>query len=161
MEAAKVSGLFLSLFLSPVVFIETRPASSQILRTLPASNSRFSGRNGMSSHGLLLRLFLSQGFFSVLRALQYIRTYSDNIGITHYLCSRLDAVPTEELADKWLLVWYVDASLPCILLLTFTGSHLLVTTPSSKSSALESFVLAKAQQSTHLALLVRSSINVT
>jgi len=115
----------------------------------------------MSSHGLLLRLFLSQGFFSVLRALQYIRSYSDNIGITHYLCSRLDAVPTEELADKWLLIWCVDASLCCILLLIFTGSHLLVTTPSSKSSALESFVLAKAQQSTHLALLVRSSTSVT
>ncbi len=74
----------------------------------------------MSSHGLLLRLFLSQGFFSVLRALQYTRTYSDNIGITHYLCSRLDAVPADELADKWLLVWCVNGSLCCNLLLSYS-----------------------------------------
>lgn len=114
----------------------------------------------MSSHGLLLRLFLSQGFFSVLHALQYIRTYSDNIGITHYLCSRLDAVPTDELADKWPLIWCVDASLFCSPVLIVTGSHLLVISPSSKSSALESFVLAKAQQSTHLALMVRLSTSM-
>lgn len=113
MELAKLSGL--SFPFVPVVFIETRPASSQIHHTLPTSGSHFQhasgSENGMSSHGLLLRLFLSQGFFSVLRALQYTRTYSDNIGITHYLCSRLDAVPTDELADKWLLIWCVDASL--------------------------------------------------
>lgn len=115
---------------------------------------RKGSENGMSSHGLLLRLFLSQGFFSVLHALQYIRTYSDNIGITHYLCSRLDAVPTDELADKWPLIWCVDASLFFSRFLMVTGSHLLVISPSSKSSALESFVLAKAQQSTHLALMV-------
>ena len=130
------------------------------LRVGLAFSRRSEPENGMSSHGLLLRLFLSQGFFSVLHALQYIRTYSDNIGITHYLCSRLDAVATEELADKWPLVWCVDASVFWIPLLIFTGSHLLVTTPSSKSSALESFVLAKAKQSTHLALLVRSSTSV-
>jgi hypothetical protein len=59
----------------------------------------------MSSHALLLRLFLSPGFFSVLRALQYIRNYSDNIGITHYLTRRLNQVPVDELADKWMLVW--------------------------------------------------------
>lgn len=61
----------------------------------------------MSSHALLLRLFLSPGFFSVLRALQYIRNYSDNVGITHWLTRKLsNDVPIEELADKWMLVWY-------------------------------------------------------
>ncbi|PVF98922.1 kinase-like protein [Serendipita vermifera] len=89
----------------------------------------------MSSHALLLRLFLSPGFFSVLRALQYIRNYSDNIGITHYLTRRLGQVPVDELADKWMLV-----------------CNLLVTRP-SKSTALEVFVLRKAEESTLLALL--------
>ena len=48
MEAAKMSGLFLSLFPSPspVGFIETRPASSQVLHTLLANNSRFSAVEG-------------------------------------------------------------------------------------------------------------------
>jgi len=46
MEAAKLSGLSLSLFPSTVVFIETRPASSQILHTLLASSSRFSTVGG-------------------------------------------------------------------------------------------------------------------
>jgi hypothetical protein len=161
MAAAKLNGLFLSLSPSPVVL--PRDASDTGPESPYASCewlSPFCCRNGseneMSSHGLLLRLFLSQGFFSVLRALQYIRTYSDNIGITHYLCSRLDAVPTDELADKWPLIWCVDASLFCSTFLISTGSHLLVISPSTKSSALESFVLGKAQQSTHLALMVRS-----
>ena len=61
----------------------------------------------MSSHALLLRLFLAPGFFSVYRALQYIRNYSDNVGITHYLTHRLDHVPTDELAETWMLIWYL------------------------------------------------------
>ncbi|CCA66930.1 related to PIK1-phosphatidylinositol 4-kinase [Serendipita indica DSM 11827] len=89
----------------------------------------------MSSHNLLLRLFLAPGFFSVYRALQYIRNYSDNVGITHYLTHRLDQVPTDELAETWMLI-----------------CHLLVTRP-SQSAALETFVLRKAQESTVLALL--------
>lgn len=34
----------------------------------------------MYSHALLLRLFLSNSFFSVHVALQYLRLYADNIG---------------------------------------------------------------------------------
>lgn len=106
----------------------------------------------MSSHGLLLRLFQSPGFFSVLRALQYIRIYSDNIGITHYLTRRLSQLPAHELADKWMLVWLV-LSILCTICSDDYSSHLLVTRPSA-STALESLVLKKAEESTLIALLV-------
>ncbi|KAG9055988.1 Phosphatidylinositol 4-kinase pik1alpha (PI4-kinase)(PtdIns-4-kinase) [Serendipita sp. 407] len=107
----------------------------------------------MSSHALLLRLFVSPGFFSVLRALQYIRNYSDSIGITHYLTRRLSSVPVDELADKWMLIWYINHYLtPLISKPPGHRSHLLVTRP-SKSTALEVFVLRKAEESTLLALL--------
>lgn len=42
MEAAKLNGLFLHSSRLPLSFIETRPASSQIVHTLLASSSRFS-----------------------------------------------------------------------------------------------------------------------
>ena len=57
------------------------------------------------SHALLLRLFLSPSFFSVHVALQYLRTYADNIGITYYLTGRLRELDIEELRDVWGFVW--------------------------------------------------------
>ncbi|KAF8495605.1 hypothetical protein JB92DRAFT_2992497 [Gautieria morchelliformis] len=86
----------------------------------------------MYSHALILRLFLSNSFFSVHAALQYLRLYADNIGITHYLTSRLRELPTPELWDVWGFI-----------------CHLLVTRP-SKSVALECFVVERAEQSTHI-----------
>lgn len=76
----------------------------------------------MYSHALLLRLFLSNSFFSVHVALQYLRLYADNIGgldsvlatpfslyyvqgITHYLTGRLRELPALELWDVWGFVW--------------------------------------------------------
>ncbi|KAJ3507872.1 hypothetical protein NLJ89_g6059 [Agrocybe chaxingu] len=55
----------------------------------------------MSSHALLLRLFLSSSFFSVHVALKYLLIYSDNIGITYYLTRRLKALDVHELRDVW------------------------------------------------------------
>ncbi|KAG8716197.1 Phosphatidylinositol 4-kinase pik1alpha (PI4-kinase)(PtdIns-4-kinase) [Ceratobasidium sp. 423] len=87
------------------------------------------------SHALLLRLFLAPSFFSVHVALQYLKTYPDNIGITHYLTGRLREFDLKELEDVWGFI-----------------CHLLVTRP-SKSTALEVFVVEKAEQSTHIAIL--------
>ncbi|CAE6433777.1 unnamed protein product [Rhizoctonia solani] len=87
------------------------------------------------SHALLLRLFLAPSFFSVHVALQYLKTYPDNIGITHYLTGRLREFDIKELEDVWGFI-----------------CHLLVTRP-SKSTALEVFVVEKAEQSTHIATL--------
>ncbi|KAF8590602.1 kinase-like protein [Ramaria rubella] len=89
----------------------------------------------MYSHGLLLRLFLSNSFFSVHVALQYLRLYADNIGITHYLTGRLRELPAQELWDVWGFI-----------------CHLLVARP-SKSVALECFVVERAEQSTHISML--------
>ncbi|KAG7092493.1 hypothetical protein E1B28_008844 [Marasmius oreades] len=87
------------------------------------------------SHALLLRLFLTPSFFSVHVALQYLKTYSDNIGITYYITRRLRDLDISELRDVWGFI-----------------CHLLLTRP-SKSRALECFVVDVAQRSTHIALL--------
>ncbi|EPQ58102.1 hypothetical protein GLOTRDRAFT_72143 [Gloeophyllum trabeum ATCC 11539] len=87
------------------------------------------------SHALLLRLFLSPSFFSVHIALQYLRLYADNIGITYYLTRRLRELDVEELRDVWGFI-----------------CHLLVTRP-SKSRALECFVVDTCRRSTHIAML--------
>ncbi|KDQ07933.1 hypothetical protein BOTBODRAFT_180280 [Botryobasidium botryosum FD-172 SS1] len=90
---------------------------------------------GFGSHSLLLRLFLSPTYFSVHVALQYLAIYPDNIGITHYLCGRLREIKTDDLQDLWGFI-----------------CHLLVTRP-SKSCALETFVIERAELSTHVAML--------
>ncbi|KAI0375002.1 kinase-like protein [Pilatotrama ljubarskyi] len=87
------------------------------------------------SHALLLRLFLSPSFFSVHVALQYLRVYADNIGITYYLTRRLRELDTQDLREVWGFI-----------------CHLLVTRP-SRSKALESFVVEVAHRSTHIAML--------
>ncbi|KAF8798036.1 kinase-like protein [Phlegmacium glaucopus] len=89
----------------------------------------------MSSHALLLRLFLSSSFFSVHVALKYLLVYADNIGITYYLTRRLRDYDIHELHDVWGFI-----------------CHLLVTRP-AKSRALECFIVEITQQSTHLALI--------
>ncbi|KAF8163315.1 kinase-like domain-containing protein [Crassisporium funariophilum] len=89
----------------------------------------------MSSHALLLRLFLSSSFFSVHVALKYLLIYADNIGITYYLTRRLRELEIHELRDVWGFI-----------------CHLLVTRP-TKSRALECFVIEIAQRSTHIALI--------
>ncbi|KAH9856985.1 kinase-like protein [Lenzites betulinus] len=87
------------------------------------------------SHALLLRLFLSPSFFSVHVALQYLRIYVDNIGITYYLTRRLRELDTQDLREVWGFI-----------------CHLLVTRP-SRSKALESFVIEISHKSTHIAML--------
>ena len=61
----------------------------------------------LMSHELLLRLFLSPSFFSVHVALQYLRLYSDSIGITYYLTRRLRELDTGELKEVWGFIWRV------------------------------------------------------
>ncbi|KAK0240113.1 kinase-like protein [Armillaria nabsnona] len=85
------------------------------------------------SHALLLRLFIN--YFSLHVALQYLALYSDNIGITYYITSRLRQLDTKDLADVWGFI-----------------CHLLVTRP-SKSRALECFVVDIAHRSTHIAMI--------
>lgn len=63
------------------------------------------------SHALLLRLFLSPSFFSVHVALQYLRIYADNVGITYYLTRRLRELDTRELREVWGFIWSVASSL--------------------------------------------------
>ncbi|KIK57812.1 hypothetical protein GYMLUDRAFT_46010 [Collybiopsis luxurians FD-317 M1] len=87
----------------------------------------------MSSHALLLRLFLN--YFSVHTALHYLAIYPDNIGITYYITRRLREFDVAELLDVWPLF-----------------CHLLLTRP-SKSRALECFVVQIAQKSTHIAMI--------
>jgi len=60
----------------------------------------------MSSHALLLRLFLSPSFFSVHVALRYLLLYADNIGITYYLTRRLRDLDIHDLHDVWGFIWY-------------------------------------------------------
>jgi hypothetical protein len=57
----------------------------------------------MSSHALLLRLFLSH--FNVPLALQYLALYADNIGITYYITRRLRELPVEDVRDVWEFFW--------------------------------------------------------
>ncbi|XP_006458116.1 hypothetical protein AGABI2DRAFT_199389 [Agaricus bisporus var. bisporus H97] len=89
----------------------------------------------MASHALLLRLFLSPSFFSLHLALNYLRLYADNVGITYYLTRRLRELDVHQLYDVWGFI-----------------CHLLVTRP-SKSRALEVFVVETAQRSTHIAMI--------
>ena len=70
------------------------------------------------SHALLLRLFLSPSFFSVHVALQYLRIYADNIGITYYLTRRLRELDTRELREVWGFIWYARDPPPSIPALT-------------------------------------------
>ncbi|ODN77738.1 hypothetical protein L202_04877 [Cryptococcus amylolentus CBS 6039] len=86
------------------------------------------------SHALLLRLFLSP-FFSISIAMQYLKTYPDNIGISHYLCWRMKRMPPDEVEFYWPQI-----------------CHLLLTYPTS-SNALESFIIQRAEESTHSAML--------
>ena len=84
---------------------------------------------------LLLRLFHSD-YFSPHLALSYLRTYSDNIGITYYLVSQLEsAFPSQDVEFYWPQL-----------------CHLLITKP-SESRALECFVLRRCKESVHVALL--------
>ncbi|KAJ7582694.1 kinase-like domain-containing protein [Mycena floridula] len=87
------------------------------------------------SHALLLRLFLSPSFFTVHVALQYLKLYGQNIGITYYITRRLRELPVEDLRDVWGFF-----------------CHLVITRP-SKSRALESFVVEIAHRSTHIAMI--------
>ncbi|KAG8878130.1 Phosphatidylinositol 4-kinase pik1alpha (PI4-kinase)(PtdIns-4-kinase) [Tulasnella sp. 331] len=64
-----------------------------------------------------------------------MRLYSDNIGISHYLANRLREFSNAELIDVWGFI-----------------CHLLITKP-SRSIALETFVLERAELSTHVAML--------
>ncbi|WVR09318.1 hypothetical protein IAU60_006383 [Kwoniella sp. DSM 27419] len=86
------------------------------------------------SHALLLRLFLSP-YFSVSLAMQYLKTYPDSIGISHYLCWRMKKMLPEEVEFYWPQI-----------------CHLLLTYP-TESNALESFILSRAEESTHSAML--------
>jgi hypothetical protein len=57
-----------------------------------------------------LRLFLSP-FFTVHVAIQYLKAYPANIGITHYLTSRLRLMPTRDVEFYWPELWSVHT--PC------------------------------------------------
>lgn len=84
---------------------------------------------------LLLRLFHSD-YFSPHLALSYLKTYSDNIGITYYLVYRLrTSFRPEEVEFYWPQL-----------------CHLLITKP-SESRALECFILERCEESVHVALL--------
>ncbi|CAO1619945.1 unnamed protein product [Parajaminaea phylloscopi] len=84
---------------------------------------------------LLLRLFHSD-YFSPHLALSYLKTYSDNIGITYYLVYRLrTSFEPEEVEFYWPQL-----------------CHLLITKP-SESRALECFILERCEESVHVALL--------
>lgn len=112
----------------------------------------------MGNHGLLLRLLESKSFFTVHAALQYLKLYSDNVGITYYLTRRLREIDIQELREVWGFIWYsptiVHVITPRKLIITSSCSHLLITRP-SKSRALECFVCETSERSTHIALSVR------
>jgi hypothetical protein len=72
----------------------------------------------MASHALLLRLFLSPSFFSLHLALNYLRLYADNIGITYYLTRRLRELDVHQLYDVWGFIWSSSSLRPPSPLLT-------------------------------------------
>lgn len=76
----------------------------------PSSTSRATELTLPTSVTTRLRLFLSP-FFSVHVALQYLKLYPENIGITHYLTSRLRGMPTREVEFYWPELWCVRPSL--------------------------------------------------
>jgi hypothetical protein len=39
--------------------------------------------------------------------MHYLKTYPDSIGISHYLCWRMKAMPAEEVEFYWPQIWYV------------------------------------------------------
>ncbi|GHJ87912.1 hypothetical protein NliqN6_4314 [Naganishia liquefaciens] len=86
------------------------------------------------SHALLLRLFLSP-YFNISVAMHYLKTYPDSIGISHYLCYRMRSMKAEDVEFYWPQI-----------------CHLLITRP-TESNALECFVLERAEESTHSAML--------
>lgn len=51
-----------------------------------------------------LRLFLSP-YFSISVAMHYLKTYSDSIGISHYLCWRMKSMRAEEVEGFWPQIW--------------------------------------------------------
>jgi hypothetical protein len=58
-------------------------------------------------------------------------------------------MPAEEVEFYWPQIWYVSSGLREGLM----NSHLMITYPTT-SNALESFVLDRAEESTHSAMLV-------
>ncbi|PLW07183.1 hypothetical protein PCANC_16315 [Puccinia coronata f. sp. avenae] len=90
-------------------------------------------QNQTGGSGLLLRLFESE-FFNVHLAISYLKTYHDSIGITYYLIERLNQFPSQDVEFYWPQL-----------------CHLLISRP-TQSLALESFIIKKSQQSTHLAM---------
>lgn len=84
----------------------------------PSSTSRAKKLTLPTSATTRLRLFLSP-FFSVHVALQYLKLYPENIGITHYLTSRLQGMPTREVEFYWPELWFVRPFLIDTFRLTF------------------------------------------
>ncbi|KNZ56918.1 atypical/PI4K protein kinase [Puccinia sorghi] len=101
---------------------------SNLSKTNTSNESQQTGGSG-----LLLRLFESE-FFNVHLAISYLKTYHDSIGITYYLIRRLNQFPSQDVEFYWPQL-----------------CHLLISRP-TPSFALESFIITKSQQSTHLAL---------
>lgn len=95
-----------------------------------ASTSTSSGGGGS---GLLLRLFQSE-YFNVHLAIAYLKNYPDSIGITYYLIDRLNNFPEKDIEFYWPQL-----------------CHLLISRP-TESFALESFLIKKCHDSTHLAM---------
>lgn len=108
--------------------IHRRPSASFL-----SSRTTNGSSGGGGGSGLLLRLFESE-FFNVHLAISYLKTYHDSIGITYYLINRLNRFPPQEVEFYWPQL-----------------CHLLISRP-SESFALESFIITKSQQSTHLAM---------
>ncbi|KAA1118106.1 Phosphatidylinositol 4-kinase pik1alpha (PI4-kinase)(PtdIns-4-kinase) [Puccinia graminis f. sp. tritici] len=109
----------------------THQNKSSLFSNIIKTNGNPTGQSGGS--GLLLRLFESE-FFNVHLAISYLKTYHDSIGITYYLISRLNQFPAEDVEFYWPQL-----------------CHLLISRP-TQSFALESFIIKKSQQSTHLAM---------
>ncbi|KAM0752432.1 kinase-like protein [Meredithblackwellia eburnea MCA 4105] len=90
--------------------------------------------NGVGGSGLLLRLFESS-FFNVHLAVEYLKTYPNSIGITHYLIRRLRAFDAAEVEFYWPQLCY-----------------LVITNP-TPSVALETFILERCEQDPHIAVI--------
>ncbi|KAK4703186.1 phosphatidylinositol 4-kinase B, partial [Phenoliferia sp. Uapishka_3] len=95
------------------------------------------GRGGGVAGGssLLLRLFESH-FFNVHLAVEYLKTYPNSVGITHYLIRRLRSFDASEVEFYWPQLCYLVITLP---------------TP---SVALENFILERCEQDPHIAVIV-------
>jgi hypothetical protein len=56
--------------------------------------------------------------------MHYLKTYPDSIGISHYLCWRMKAMPAEEVEFYWPQIWYVCICVSAVIAYSSEDKHI-------------------------------------